>query len=96
MTVDMFGTSHTNDEIERAEPSLSNNILTEAGQLFDKLLNRQKTVENVVNHDALTAVENEFELQKMRFKEFRTSTLRLSFLCDGWSSEKISLGRKSR
>jgi hypothetical protein len=34
----MFGTSHTNDEIERAEPLLSNSILTEAGQLFDKLL----------------------------------------------------------
>ena len=79
MTEEMFGTSHTNDEIERAEPPLSNNILTEASQLFDKLLNRQETMENVVNHDALKAVEKEFELQKMHFKEFRTSNLWLSF-----------------
>ena len=35
MTEEMFGTSHTNDEIERAEPPVSNSILTEAGQLFD-------------------------------------------------------------
>ena len=56
MTEELFGTSHTNDEIESAEPSLSNDILTEAGQQFDKLLNRQETVENVVNHDALTVV----------------------------------------
>lgn len=47
--------------------------------MFDKLLNRQETVENVVNHDALKTVEKEFELQKMRFKEFRTSNLWLSF-----------------
>ena len=79
MTEEMFGTSHTNDEIERAEPPLSNNILTEASQLFDTLLNRQETMENVVNHDALKAVEKEFELQKMRFKEIRTSNLWLSF-----------------
>jgi hypothetical protein len=46
---------------------------------IDKLLNRQETVENVVNHDALKAVEKEFELQKMRFKESRTSNLLLSF-----------------
>ena len=79
MTEEMFGRNRTNDEVERAEPSLSNNILTEAGQLFEKLLNRKETVENVVNHDALKAVEKEFELQKMRFKELRTSNLWLSF-----------------
>ncbi len=46
---------------------------------IDKLLNRQETVENVVNHDALKAVEKEFELQKMRFKESRTSNLLFSY-----------------
>jgi hypothetical protein len=36
-------------------------------------------MENVVNLDALKAAEKEFELQKMRFKESRTSNLWLSF-----------------
>jgi hypothetical protein len=79
----MFSTSHANDEIERAEPPLSNSILIEAGKLFDKLLNRQETVGNVVNHDALKTVEKEFELQKIRFKESRTFNLWLSFFLNG-------------
>jgi hypothetical protein len=37
-------------------------------------------MENLVTHDALKAVEKEYELQKMRFKESRTSNLWLSFL----------------
>lgn len=47
-------------------------------------------MENVVNHDALNAVENEFELHKMRLNESRTSSLWLSF-CEMVAILKIFL-----
>jgi hypothetical protein len=92
----MFSTSHANDEIERAEPPLSNSILIEAGKLFDKLLNRQETVGNVMNHDALKTVEKEFELQKIPLRNLGLLTYGCLFCEMVCSSEKIFLDRKNR
>lgn len=44
------------------EIPLSNSILTEAGQLLDKLLNKQILVQTAVDHNALKAIKKNWRV----------------------------------
>ncbi|KAK6176042.1 hypothetical protein SNE40_014404 [Patella caerulea] len=57
ITEEIFCTNQTGDEIERSEFPQTNTVLTVADQLFEKLMNKQKTVENLLNHDVVKVIE---------------------------------------
>ncbi|CAG2245619.1 unnamed protein product [Mytilus edulis] len=92
ITEELFGINKANEEAELTDIPLSNSILSEAGQLLDKLLNKQIPIETAVDHDALKAIEKELESKKKHLKESRTSSLWLSFCEMVCNSKAISLG----
>ena len=76
---ELYGISPTNEEAENIELLQSISNLNNAEQLFDSLMNKQESVEKIVDHDAMQAVEKDLEQQKMCFRQSRTSCLWLSF-----------------
>ncbi|VDI06841.1 Hypothetical predicted protein [Mytilus galloprovincialis] len=71
----------------------------EAGQLLDKLLNKQIPVETAVNHDDLEAIEKELEsCLKKWLHDFSWLNELIFYNCPGWdhSTKDITHMRRSK